>query len=90
MDIRDEDNHINTLLDLDLFINEVRNIRTRIIFGDLMDELSDDGEFTDISLLLTKAGTYSQLAEMELRQASLLIKEKASMDLEQALKEKAK
>ena len=78
MDIRDEDNHINTLLDLDLFINEVRNIRTRIIFGDLMDELSDDGEFTDISLLLTKAGTYSQLAEMELRQALILIKEKAA------------
>ena len=90
MDTRDEDNYINTLLDLDLFIREVHEIRQRIIFGELFDELSDDmGNFTDISLLLTKAGTYSQLAEIELRQASLLIKEKASMDLEQALKEKS-
>tara|TARA_B100000767_G_C19564455_1_gene450505 strand:+ start:565 stop:795 length:231 start_codon:yes stop_codon:yes gene_type:complete len=76
MDTRDEDNYINTVLDLDLFINEVRNIRTRIIFGELIDDLSDDGEFTEISLLLTKAGTYSQLAEIELRQALNLIEEK--------------
>lgn len=77
MDTRDEDNYINTVLDLQLFVEEVRTIRQRIVFGELMDDQSDDlGNFTEITLLLTKAGTYSQLAEIELRQALNLIKEK--------------
>lgn len=78
MDTRNEDTYINTLLDLQLFIEEVRKIRQRIVCGELFDDQSDDmGNFTQISILLSKAGTYSQLAEMELRQALILIKEKS-------------
>jgi len=77
MDMRDEENYINTLQDLNILISEVREIRSRIIFGDILDDEGEKngGDFTEIACLLTKASNYAQLAEMDLQQARILLRE---------------
>jgi hypothetical protein len=69
--------YINNLADLDDVICEIDVISSGILFGDLYEDEAESGEFTEITCLLIKAKNHSELAEMELRQASILLREKA-------------
>ena len=80
MSYRDEENYINNLHDLNILLSEVREIRSRILFGDLFDaEGGKKGrDHTEVSCLLTKASNYVQLAEMDLQQARMLLREQTT------------
>lgn len=66
---------IDTIADLKAAIESADDLRSQIVFGELIQELSDNGEYNHKSLALAKAATAFESAEMYLREALLRIEE---------------